>query len=123
MLTKKLTLGLSTAALLGVGALGSPAVASPAPAANGQAAVMSVPGCLHVGSHAVVKYGDSNRHVKHAQCLLRKVKGYNVAMDGIFGAKTRSAVIKAQKRCYPNRPAEWDGIVGNKTWACLHYKL
>ncbi|WP_339152058.1 peptidoglycan-binding domain-containing protein [Streptomyces sp. F41] len=123
VLTKKLALGLSTAALLGLGALGTPAVAaSPAPAAGGQIGVMSVPGCAYVGTHPLVKSGDNNRHVKHAQCLLNVRHGYTVAQDGAFGPKTKAAVIKAQKRCYPNSPSQWDGIVGNMTWACLHKK-
>ena len=36
--------------------------------------------------------------------------------DGDFGAGTESAVKAYQKKVFPNAPAEWDGIVGSKTW-------
>ncbi|MFJ1591518.1 peptidoglycan-binding protein [Kitasatospora albolonga] len=123
MLTKKLAAGLSTAALMGVGLFGAPAATAAPAAAGGQVGVMTVKGCVYAGTHPVVKSGDNNRHVKHAQCLLKKVHGYNVDMDGSFGPKTKSAVIKAQKRCYPKSPSDWDGIVGFKTWSCLHTKV
>jgi hypothetical protein len=39
--------------------------------------------------------------------------------DGDFGADTEKAVRAYQKKIFPNAPAEWDGIVGSKTWGKL----
>lgn len=38
---------------------------------------------------------------------------------GIYGPKTKAAVIQFQKKQFPNDPKEWDGIVGPKTTAEL----
>jgi hypothetical protein len=35
--------------------------------------------------------------------------------DGVYGDETRGAVIKFQRRAFPNDVREWDGIVGSKT--------
>ena len=50
--------------------------------------------------------------------------GYAVGpIDGIFGSKTRAAVIAYQKDQWPNDPSQWDGIVGPLTWGRLDNHL
>jgi peptidoglycan hydrolase-like protein with peptidoglycan-binding domain/subtilisin family serine protease len=39
--------------------------------------------------------------------------------DGVFGDKTRRAVVGFQQLAFPNQPSEWDGVVGPKTSAAL----
>lgn len=39
--------------------------------------------------------------------------------DGDFGNETKEAVIAFQKNAFPNDRSEWDGVVGEKTWAKL----
>ncbi|MEG3841494.1 peptidoglycan-binding domain-containing protein [Microcoleus sp. herbarium14] len=56
----------------------------------------------------------SNKDVRYLQQSLVK-KGYPVATDGFFGAKTEEAVINFQKK---NKLAV-DGIVGPRTWSQL----
>jgi peptidoglycan hydrolase-like protein with peptidoglycan-binding domain len=56
----------------------------------------------------------SNKDVRYLQQSLVK-KGYPVATDGFFGAKTEEAVINFQKK---NKLAV-DGIVGPRTWSKL----
>lgn len=68
-------------------------------------------------SAAALLGGAFTAPVAHAQCLLRNVWGYGgVDVDGIFGPRTRSAVIDMQRRC----GIAPDGIVGPNTWNCLH---
>lgn len=69
------------------------------------------------GSHPTIRQGSQGAPVAHAQCLLRNVWGYGgVDVDGIFGPRTRSAVIDMRRRC----GIAQDGIVGPNTWNCLH---
>ena len=42
-----------------------------------------------------------------------------LAVDGAFGPNTRAAVISFQRRAFPDQPQEWDGVVGQRTWAAL----
>ena len=39
---------------------------------------------------------------------------------GIYGPKTKAAVIQFQEKQFPNNPKEWDGIVGSNTMAALN---
>lgn len=115
-LRNRVVLALSAAALLG-GAFTAPAVAAaPAPAAPAATAGALGP-CNYSGSHPTIRQGSQGAPVAHAQCLLRNVWGYGgVDVDGIFGPRTRSAVIDMQRRC----GIAQDGIVGPNTWNCLH---
>ena len=61
-----------------------------------------------------IKYKDRNEYVRIAQNCL-KLKGYNIAVDGIFGSKTLQAVKEFQKK----QGLVVDGIVGPNTWAKL----
>ena len=46
-------------------------------------------------------------------------RGYNCITDGIFGKSLEAKVIQFQKSAFQKNPAEWDGIVGPKTWGKL----
>ena len=72
-------------------------------------------------NYPLIKKGSRNNYVKIAQQKLI-AKGCDCGRwgaDGIFGNDTYSAVIKFQKKAFPNEPKEWDGIIGTKTWAKL----
>jgi peptidoglycan hydrolase-like protein with peptidoglycan-binding domain len=56
----------------------------------------------------------ANKDVRYLQQSLVK-KGYPVAIDGFFGAKTEQAVINFQKK----NKITVDGIVGQQTWTKL----
>ncbi|MET7640866.1 peptidoglycan-binding protein [Streptomyces sp. NPDC005438] len=61
-----------------------------------------------------VRSGDNNHAVRAAQEMLKK-HGYDVAVDGAFGAATKSGVTKFQTR----HELEADGIVGPETWRTM----
>ena len=53
------------------------------------------------------------------QAVLR-ARGFPVHdVDGTFGSYLEGIVKDFQKSVFPDHPAEWDGIVGPKTWAKL----
>ena len=53
------------------------------------------------------------------QAVLR-ARGFPVSqIDGTFGSYLEGIVKDFQKSAFPDQPAEWDGIVGPKTWAKL----
>ena len=53
------------------------------------------------------------------QAVLR-ARGFPVHdVDGTFGSYLEGVVKDFQKSAFPGEPAEWDGIVGPKTWAKL----
>lgn len=62
-----------------------------------------------------LKYQQRGEDVKEVQIALNKL-GYNLSADGIYGAKTKSAVLHFQKK-YPNLVN--DGIYGPATRAVL----
>jgi peptidoglycan hydrolase-like protein with peptidoglycan-binding domain len=62
-----------------------------------------------------LRRGSQGKDVKYLQDLLEDL-GYSVVVDGIFGAKTETAVKKFQK----DRGLVTDGIVGSQTWDALH---
>lgn len=64
--------------------------------------------------HPTIKMGSKGEYVKELQKLLNQ-NGNNLEVDGIFGAKTESAVRKYQIQ----KGLAVDGIVGPKTWAAL----
>ncbi len=65
-------------------------------------------------STATVRQGSSGASVRNLQQLLKN-KGYNIAVDGQFGPKTKAVVLAFQKA----NGLVADGIVGPKTWAKL----
>lgn len=61
-----------------------------------------------------VQSGSSGQTVKAAQTQL-KVYGYNLAVDGRFGSKTKSAATAFQK----SHHLQVDGVIGPNTWRAL----
>ena len=61
-----------------------------------------------------VSYGSQGSDVTELQKLLNK-NGYSLDEDGIFGAKTQSAVKDYQQK----NKLDVDGIVGTNTWSAL----
>lgn len=62
----------------------------------------------------LLKSGMRNESVKWVQYELNKL-GYTLAVDGVFGTKTKNAVIAFQRA----RSLKTDGIVGEKTLAAM----
>jgi peptidoglycan hydrolase-like protein with peptidoglycan-binding domain len=62
-----------------------------------------------------LRYGARNQAVRAVQTLLNKKLAAGLAVDGVFGAYTRSAVRAFQS----NHGLEADGIVGSQTWRWL----
>ena len=67
-----------------------------------------------MANYKQVGYGSQGSDVKTLQDMLNS-KGYNLAVDGIFGSKTQAAVKDYQQK---NNLAV-DGIVGTNTWGAL----
>lgn len=61
-----------------------------------------------------ISYGSSGSDVSELQTLLNQ-NGYNLNVDGIFGAKTQDAVKDYQQK----NSLAVDGIVGTNTWGAL----
>ena len=66
-------------------------------------------------AHPTLKSGSTGASVKELQQKLNN-KGYSLNCDGIFGAKTLTAVKAFQK----SKGLVIDGIVGTKTWTALN---
>ena len=64
---------------------------------------------------AVLKQGSTGSEVRTVQTKLKRWGYYDGAIDGVYGSKTRKAVVYFQKK---NGLAA-DGIVGKKTFAAL----
>ena len=62
----------------------------------------------------VLRVGDSGEWVSKLQTALLKF-GYRVAVDGVFGEHTKSAVVHFQN----GRRLIADGVVGSLTWDAL----
>ncbi|MFH9188130.1 peptidoglycan-binding protein [Streptomyces sp. NPDC017673] len=92
-----------------------PATASPASVPSVPSAPAAESACPYDRTHPNLYPGDTGKAVTHAQCLLN-IYGRHLQEDGVFGAATKAAVIWAQGRCHITT----DGIVGPKTWDCLH---
>lgn len=71
-----------------------------------------------------LKNGSRGPLVKTVQRILRAA-GINadIAIDGSFGPITEAAVILLQKKLFPDKKDEWDGVVGPKTWTAMLTKL
>lgn len=70
---------------------------------------------ISLGDDTMTKAGDQNANVTLIQTVLSK-NGYPTGgIDGIFGEKTRQAVIAFQS----SQGLQADGIVGPLTWASI----
>ena len=67
-----------------------------------------------MANYKQIAYGSQGSDVTELQKLL-KSNGYDLAVDGIFGNETRSAVMNYQK----DKKLAMDGIVGDQTWSSL----
>lgn len=65
-------------------------------------------------NYPTIRQGQRGNFVQILQLLLNEY-GYNLVADGIFGARTRTAVIDFQR----NNGLTQDGIVGRNTWNAL----
>lgn len=115
----------ATVAALGAAVTLASASSSSASAETGveQGEVHTAAGqCPYSGGHPQVSEGRSySSAVKHAQCLWnvqnKKSGGKNqITEDGYFGPATKTAMWQIQGAC----GLKADGIVGPKTWKCLH---
>jgi peptidoglycan hydrolase-like protein with peptidoglycan-binding domain len=98
--------------------LAAPVQAAPAPAVTStETAAQPLSGpCPWTAAHPEIRRGDVAPVVRHAQCLLREIWHYNIAVDGEFGPATERAVVAHQRDCGIGA----DGIVGPITWRALH---
>ena len=71
--------------------------------------------CQQCLPSAVLREGAKGGEVKEVQQRLKKWGYYNGAVDGVYGAKTRQAVIAFQKK----NGLKADGIVGKATYKAL----
>lgn len=64
--------------------------------------------------------GCRGPEVRHVQRIIY-ARGIDrtMSVDGKFGAKTKKGVIELQKQLFPEDSAEWDGIVGEKTFTAM----
>ena len=72
-------------------------------------------GAEAVASAAVLRQGAKGGEVKEVQRRLKQWGYYNGNVDGVFGAGTRTAVIKFQKK----NGLKADGVVGAATYKAL----
>jgi hypothetical protein len=112
LLAAALTAVLATGGNLGTAAQAVPRNESP----TASTAYVESPECLYQGPHSVVGRGTTGPVVAHLQCLLNRIWGYDVPIDGIAGPATGRAVISHQADCH----IPVDGIVGLQTWIVLH---
>lgn len=68
-----------------------------------------------MANYKQVSYGSTGSEVTELQKLLNQKGSYNLDTDGIFGDKTKAAVMDYQQK---NSLAA-DGIVGDQTWGSL----
>jgi len=62
-----------------------------------------------------IREGDTGDAVRRAQRALRRTPNLGLAVDGVFGAATRAAVVEFQQE----RGLTADGVVGPATWNAL----
>lgn len=86
-------------------------------------------------AHPLIRIGSRGPAVSEAQSKLNTVHAREIAagspglaacplaVDGIFGPRTRQAAVAFQRLAFPDAPREWDGVIGPKTWAQLDLYL
>lgn len=65
---------------------------------------------------SVIRLGSEGEAVFIAKCALFE-KGFTC--KEVFTEEMREVVVRFQKSVFPDSPKEWDGIIGEKTWAKL----
>ena len=103
---KVLALSLTLAASVAAGA----ALALPEQFAREEQAI-----CGMAEEAAVLKQGSTGSLVRTVQTKLKRWGYYDGSVDGIYGSKTKKAVVYFQKK----NGLTADGIVGKKTFAAL----
>ncbi|MEG3859015.1 peptidoglycan-binding domain-containing protein [Microcoleus sp. herbarium12] len=73
-----------------------------------------LPLCSSLPTLQLNNNSTANQDVRYLQKSLVK-KGYSLAIDGFFGAKTEAAVLDFQNK----KKITVDGIVGQQTWNYL----
>lgn len=68
-----------------------------------------------MATYKQIGYGSQGSEVTELQKLLNSKGSYNLATDGIFGDKTKAAVMDYQEK----NNLDVDGIVGDNTWGAL----
>ena len=71
--------------------------------------------CDPSGCYPLLGYGSTGSDVRNLQTMLN-ANGYNLAVDGIFGQKTKAAVRDYQAA----NGLKVDGLVGDETWGSLY---
>ena len=77
--------------------------------------VFTAAGILSVSVFGLSKMGSRSEEVKKIQQVLKEKGYYNYTADGIFGTRTRNAVVNFQK----DNGLSADGIAGEKTLKAL----
>ena len=62
-----------------------------------------------------LKKGSRGLQVERLQKFLNWYGNYGLVVDGIFGTKTKNAVLSFQKKVFYNDVREWDGMFGKKS--------
>ena len=75
-------------------------------------------------AHTTLRYTSGMKLQRDSDVLLAQntlvSRGYSFgSIDGIYGPKTKAAVLAFQMDAFPAKPKEWDGVVGPKTWTKL----
>ncbi len=68
-----------------------------------------------LAKHTLLKVGSRGPEVRELQTLLKKLGANPGGVDGVFGPKTRAAVVSLQR----SKKLKSDGMVGQQTWATL----
>ena len=58
-----------------------------------------------------IKKGSTGKAVEVWQTII------GATIDSDFGPKTEALTIAFQKKAFPKDKTQWDGVVGEKTWA------
>lgn len=76
-----------------------------------------VPKVVPVLAKYTLRQGNTGTQVKYLQQDLNYVMGCNLAIDGIFGTCTKSALVSFQKKVFPDQLLHWDGVYGHKSYS------
>jgi peptidoglycan hydrolase-like protein with peptidoglycan-binding domain len=74
-------------------------------------------------NHPTIGQGNQGWDVIEAQCRMREWAGCAIAVDGIFGPRTRDCVVAIQAWCRVatgRTSITVDGVIGPVTWRLIH---